>query len=278
MPSFDTPEPISVTLEFDIGTARITASKRTDAIVEVLPSNGADDADVRAAQQTEVTCSGGRLLVKGPKKHSPFGKSGSVDVSIELPTDSDVHGTSPMADFTCEGRLGECRLKTSAGGIRVGEAATVRVQTDHGDVRVDRVTGDAEVTGSGRIVIGEIGGAATVDNLNGETVIGEVTGELRANSTDGQISVGVAHAGVDATSAHGGIRIGEAVRGLITLQTAVGDLEVGVRESTAARFEADTQLGSVHHALEQVEGPEAFDEIVEIRARTATGDIVIRRP
>ncbi|MEZ0071529.1 hypothetical protein ABH927_000861 [Planotetraspora sp. GP83] len=30
-------------------------------------------------------------------------------MTVELPAGSDVQGTSPMADFTCEGRLRDCR-------------------------------------------------------------------------------------------------------------------------------------------------------------------------
>ncbi|HWM38961.1 MAG TPA: DUF4097 family beta strand repeat-containing protein [Streptomyces sp.] len=277
MPEFDTPEPIAVTLEFDIGTARITAGKRTSTSVEVLPGNGAEDADVRAAQQTEVTCAGGKLTVKGPKKRSLFGKSGPLDVSIELPAGSDVQGTSPMADFTCEGPLGDCRLKTSLGDIQVDEAKTVYLKTGYGDIRLNRAAGDAEIIGAGRISVGEIAGTASAKNGNGETTIGEVTGNLRANSSNGRISVGVAHAGVDAKSANGGIRIGEVARGRIALQAAAGDLEVGIRDSTAAWLDVDTRLGGVRNSLDASESPDPSEETVEVRARTGIGDIVIHR-
>jgi putative adhesin len=277
MPSFDTPEPISVTLEFYIGSARITASKRTDTVVEVLPANGADDADVRAAQQTRVTYAGGALLVKGPKKSSLFGKSGAIDVTIELPSGSDVQGTSPMADFSCEGRLGDCRFKTSLGDIQLDEAGAVYLKTSHGDVRLERATGDVEIIGAGRIDVGAIAGAATVKNGNGETSIGEVTGELRANSSNGRIAVGIAHAGVDAKSANGAIRVGEVARGKVVLQGAAGDLEIGIREATAAWLEVNTKIGSVRNSLGPAEGPEASEETVEVRATTGIGDIVIRR-
>lgn len=277
MPTFDTPEPISVILEFDIGSARIVAGKRTDTVVEVLPRDGADDADVRAAQQTKVTYSGGKLLVKGPRKRSLFGKSGALDVSIELPAGSDVQGTTPMADFTCEGRLGECRFKTSVGDIQIDEAGTVHLKTDHGDIRVNRAAGDAEVTGSGRVDVDRIGGKSTFKNTNGETTIGEVTGDLRANSSNGRISVGIAHAGVEAKSANGGIRIGEVARGQVVLQTAIGDLEVGIRESTAAWLDVNTRIGIVRNSLGPSDGPATSDETVEVRARTSVGDIVIHR-
>ena len=67
MPTFDTPEPISVTVEFGVGDLRIVASDRTDTMVEVRPSDPAKKADVTAAEQTRVEYAGGRLLIKAPK-------------------------------------------------------------------------------------------------------------------------------------------------------------------------------------------------------------------
>ncbi|TJZ54404.1 hypothetical protein FCH28_14815 [Streptomyces piniterrae] len=277
MPVFDTPEPIVATLEFDCGSARIIASKRTDTVVEVLPSNDADEADVRAAEQTKVTCSGGKLLVKGPKKRSLFGRSGSIEVTVQLPVDSDVLGTTPMADFVCEGRLGECRLKTSLGAIQVEEAAAVNLRTSHGAISVDRVRGDAELVGAGRIDVGEIAGAAIVKNGNGETVIGEITGDLKANSSNGAIAVDIAHASVEAKSANGAVKIGDVARGQITLQAAAGDLEVGIRKSTAAWLDVHTRVGRVHNTLGESDGPGDAANKVEVRANTGVGNITIRR-
>lgn len=277
MPVFDTPEPICAIVEFDIGSVRITASERTDTVVEVLPAAGAEEADVRAAQQTTVTCADGVLRVRGPRKRSLFGRPGSLDVTIELPAGSRVEGNAPMADFRCSGPLGDCRLRTSLGDIRVDDAAAARLRTGHGDIRLDRARGDAEVTGAGRVDLGAIRGAATVRNAGGETAIGEVGGELRATSSHGRVSVGVAHAGVDARSARGGIRVGEVARGRISLQSGVGDLEIGIRESTAAWLQVHTRFGSVRNSLGPAEGPRPGEETAEVRAETGVGDIVIRR-
>ncbi|MYS87569.1 DUF4097 family beta strand repeat-containing protein [Embleya scabrispora] len=277
MPRFDTPKPISATLEFDIGSVRISASDRTDTVVEVVPGNSADEIDVRAAQQTTVTCSGGRLLINGPKKRSLFGKNGSVEISVELPAGSDVRAATPMADFTCSGPLGDCRLKTSVGTIRMDEARALYARTDHGDIRVARTTGDAEIIAAGRIEIGTVTGAATIRNTNGETTVGEVGGDLRANSSNGRITVGVAHADVDAKCAHGAIRIDEVARGQVHLHTGVGDLEVGIRKATAAWLDVQTRMGSVRNSLGATESPEESEESVEVRARTSFGHILIRR-
>ncbi|MEU6882218.1 DUF4097 family beta strand repeat-containing protein [Streptomyces sp. NPDC046712] len=276
MPSFETPEPITAIIEFEVGNVRITASKRTDTVVEVLPSNGAEEVDVRVVQQTKVTYANGVLTVKGPKKRSPFGKYGSIDVTVELPAGSHLQGASSMGDYTCEGPLGECRVRTF-GDIRLDEAGVTNLRTSTGDIHVGRAVGDAEIYGMGRVEIGEIVGGATVKNGNGDTAIGEITGHLKANSSNGRITVGVAHASVEAKSANGAIRIGEVARGVMQLQTAAGDVEVGIRESTAAWLDVNSRVGTVRNSLGASASPDTSEETVEIHARTGGGDIVIRR-
>ena len=88
MPTFDTPEPVSAVLELVVGDVRITASDRDDTAVEIRPSDESHEPDVRAAEQTRVEYSAGQLLVKAPRQRSLslFGKPGSIDVTIGLPT------------------------------------------------------------------------------------------------------------------------------------------------------------------------------------------------
>ncbi|MCB5179771.1 DUF4097 family beta strand repeat-containing protein [Streptomyces antimicrobicus] len=277
MPSYDTPAPITAVLEFDIADVRVRASERRDTVVEVLPSNGTEEADVRAAQQTKVTYANGTLTVKGPKKRSLFGRTGSIDVTLELPAGSHLRSTSPMGDHVCEGPLGDCHVKTSLGDIRLDEAGVVTLRTEHGDIRIGRATGDAEIIGAGRIDVAEIAGAATVKNGNGETTIGAVTGDLKVNNANGHITVGVAHGSVEARSANGAIRLHDVARGVVQLQAAAGDLEIGIRRSSAAWLDVNSKLGTVRNALGAADGPGGAEETVEIHARTSIGDIVIRR-
>ncbi|EPH40008.1 DUF4097 family beta strand repeat-containing protein [Streptomyces aurantiacus] len=279
MPTFDTPEPLSAIVEFEYGTARVIAGKRLDTVVSVLPTDGRRDADVKAAEEIQVTCDNGRLEIKGSKKRSLFGKSGSVELTIELPAGSDVRGTAPAGVFSAEGRLGDCRFESSAGDIHVAEVGAAFLKTEHGDVRLERATGDVEVDAVGRVDLRTVAGAATVKNLSGDTTIGEVTGELRARSYSGSISVGVAHAGVDAKTESGTIQISEVARGEVTLTTAAGGIEVGVRQSSAAWLEVNSQAGTVYNQMGSTDaaapGPGA--ETVKVTARTSVGDIKIRR-
>jgi DUF4097 and DUF4098 domain-containing protein YvlB len=280
MPNYETPEPISLTLELGVGDVRITASDRTDTVVEVRPSDEADESDVKAAQQVRVDYADGRLRVTGPKARIfDFSrKTRSVDVSIELPSGSQVSADMQVGDVRCAGRIGECRLKTSAGNVWLERTGPLRLDTSAGHITADGITGNAEIsTGSGKVRIGEVEGTALVKNSNGDTTIDAVSGDVRVRAANGDIRVGRAGAGVDAKTSNGSIHLGEVVRGSVVLGTAMGDLDIGIAQGTAARMEVNTAFGHVRNLMETASRPEETDETVEVRGRTSYGDITIHR-
>lgn len=280
MPNFKTPEPISVTFELGVGTVRITASDRTDTTVDVRPSNESDESDVQAAQRVRVDYANGALQITGPKgRVFDFSrKTRSVEVSIDLPSGSQVSGEMQVGDLSGTGRLGECRFKTSAGNVGLERTGPLRVNTAAGHVTAADVAGNAEIhTGSGKVHIGEIDGSVMVKNSNGDTTIAAATGDVRVRSANGDISVDRAGADVEAKTSNGSIRLGEVARGSVELGSAMGDLEIGIAEGTAAWLEVNTGFGQVRNLLDNATGPEASDETVEVRAHTSFGGITIRR-
>ena len=280
MPTFDTPGPISAVVELPVGDVRITASDRGDTAVEIRPSDESHEPDVRAAEQTRVEYSAGRLLVKAPRQRSLglFGKPGSVDVTIGLPAGSRVYGEASVAAFHCAGRLGECRVKTAAGDIQLERTGALDLNTGAGAISVDRVAGSAEVsTGSGRVRLREIDGTAVIKNSNGDTWVGEIAGDLRVNSANGSISVDRADADVNASTANGDVRVGGVRRGSASLKTSFGEIEVGIQAGAAARLDVHTAFGRIHNRMDASDGPGPSDDTVEVRARTSYGDIMIHR-
>jgi DUF4097 and DUF4098 domain-containing protein YvlB len=281
MPSFETPEPISVTVDLGVvGEMLITASDRADTVVEVRPSDESDESDVKAAQQVQVDYADGVLRIKGPKARAfDFSrKTRSVDVSVELPSGSRVSAEIQMGDFRCAGRLGESRFKTSAGDIRLERTGPLRLHSGAGHVTVDGVAGNAEIsTGTGRVRVGEVDGTAVVKSSNGDIVIDAVAGDVRMRTANGEISIDRAGAGVDAKTANGGIRLGEVARGSATLDTAMGNLEIGIAEGTAAWLEVNTGFGRVRNLLDNTTRPAESAATVEVRGHTSYGDISIRR-
>jgi hypothetical protein len=282
MPEFETPQPIAVTVEVFLGQVEIIASDRADAVVEVRPSNATKKEDVRAAQETEVDFAAGHLTVKGPGGwkmytlprawHTP-----SIDVTIEVPTGSRVHGAGHLCRFLVTGELGQCELKNSLGDLHLEKVGSLELRTSSGSITVDEVVSRANVTtGNGTVRIGEINGSAVVKNSNGDTTIREVAGDLQVNTANGNITVERPRGSVTAKAASGSIRIFDASSGAMRLETAAGQLDVGIHPGVAAYLDLSAKYGTLQNQLETADGPEQSEETVHVYARSSYGNIVIR--
>ncbi|MGV9251619.1 DUF4097 family beta strand repeat-containing protein [Streptomyces sp. NPDC003697] len=279
MPAFDTPEPISASVRVEAGSIQFTAGDRLDTVVEVRPRDPKKEQDVRAADQTEVTCASGVLTVRTPKPALlGLGRTGTVDVTVELPTGSHVDMTGAWAQVFGEGRLGEVRVKTSAGDVRLDTTGPLKLTASHGSITVDRVEGGAEITtSSGSLRVGFVAGPAVLKNSHGTTTVGAATGELRVSGANGDIDIARAEESVTATTAHGTLRVGEVARGTVQLETSYGAIDVGVREGTAAWLDVSSGSGQVRNALTASGAPEESEDTVKVRARTRYGNIDVRR-
>ncbi|MFC3492929.1 DUF4097 family beta strand repeat-containing protein [Glycomyces rhizosphaerae] len=274
MQTFTTPAPITAAVDIILGDIHFTAADRTDTVVEVHPIDPTRQLDVEAAEKVNVEFEAGKLRVWHPKLRTAFArKFGSVRVSVALPTGSNVQGDTADGEYTVRGEVGSCRLKNAIGDIKVAQAADVRLKTTGGRVAVERVHGKAEVSGSGDVKVGRVGGEATVKNIGGNTWIGEVDGDLHVNAANGPITIDTAHAAVEAKTSIGDIRIGVIGAGPVELDTAIGKLEVGVPQGTAVELDAKSAMGRVHDNVEVTGVPE---RTVKVRARTSGGNITVK--
>lgn len=262
MTSFETPEPITVNVTIGVGDLRIVASDRADTLVHVQPSDPANPDDVKTAERTTVAYTNGVLEIRAPKnwkRYSFRGGAESIDVLIELPTNSRVNAEAVLAALRCSGTLGECRCKTG------------------NDISLERVEGLVDLkTSTGAIRVDAIGTTAHVKNGNGDTWIGEVAGDLQVKSANGAIRIDRAGASAMAKTANGDIHFAEVAEGTIVAETACGKVDIAVRPGRAAWLDLHTGFGHVHNLLEAGERPEPSEKTVTIRARSSFGDITIR--
>lgn len=284
--NFNTPSPIAVTLDLYVADVHIVASDRTDTIVEVRPSDPGKPADVKAAENTRVEYDDATralsVITRKPRnRFVNFSKHPeSIDVVIQLPTDSDVRGEAGVGDYRTEGVLGAVALKTDFGAIRIGETGTLNIRTGLGEITVDGASGSAEVhSGSGEIRIGAVDGTADVSTGNGTIRIGVVTGPANVKVSNGALSVDRALSDITASSSNGEVRIGEVVRGKVNATSKNGRVDVGVREGSAAWLELNTAVGRVYNELASSDAPAAGEPVdkVEVHASTTLGDVVVRR-
>jgi DUF4097 and DUF4098 domain-containing protein YvlB len=284
--NFNTPSPIAVVLDLYVADVRIVAADRADTIVEVLPTDPGKASDVKAADNTRVEYDDATrtLSVVTRKPRNRFvnfsKRPESIDVVIQLPTDSDVRGEAGLGDYRTEGLLGAVVLKTDLGAVRIAETGALNVRTGFGEITVEGTSGPAEVhSGSGEIRIGAVDGAANISTSNGTARIGVVTGAATVKVSNGALSVDRALSDITASNSNGEVRIGEVVRGKVSATTKNGRVDVGVRDGSAAWLDLNTGAGRVYNDLASTEAPDAAEPVdkVEVHAGTKLGDIVIRR-
>jgi Toastrack DUF4097 len=280
MSKFETPQPITASIEPGNGYVTIIAGDRVDTVVDIRPTNPENESDTDAAERTTVDFAGNTLTIRGPKLN-PFSwsnKTRSIDVTIEVPTGSHIHGKSRMGDLTTTGRLGDVSYKTGLGHVQFDEAATVSVTTATGNVLGNRITGNATITtASGRLHVGELADRGVLNNSNGITVVGAARGPVKVRSANGDITVEEAANDVEAKTANGAVRVFDVVRGSLTLETAMGEIEVGVHEGSAAWLDVKTKFGLVRNEMSASGAPADRADKVEIHANTAFGDVTVRR-
>jgi DUF4097 and DUF4098 domain-containing protein YvlB len=285
--TFSTPSPIAVTLDLYVADVRFAVSDRTDTSVEVRPSDPGKAADIAAAESTRVEYDDASrtLSIVSRKPRNRFvnfssKRPESIDVVIELPTDSDVRGEAGIGDFQADGALGTVVLKTDLGTVRLAETGPLNVRSGLGEITIEGVSGSAEVRGgSSDILIGAVDGPADVSTSNGKVRVGVVTGPASVKAANGTVSVDRALSDITAVSSNGEVRVGEVARGKVSATSKNGAVEVGIREGSAAWLELNTALGRVYNELASADAPEAGESVdrVEVHASTKLGNITVRR-
>jgi DUF4097 and DUF4098 domain-containing protein YvlB len=213
MQKFDTTAPITAVLDIPAGRVQFIAADRSDTTVEVRPADASKSRDVKVAEQTTVEYADGVLRIVASAKNQILGNSGSIEVTVQLPTGSQVEAKAASAEFRAVGRFGDIAFEGAQGEIKVDEAASVRFSTKAGNVSVGRLNGSGEIT-----------------TMQGDLKIDEaVSGTVVLTTQAGSISVGSASsAALDAGTTVGRVQNSLKNRGEIDLTikatTTTGDI------------------------------------------------------
>jgi DUF4097 and DUF4098 domain-containing protein YvlB len=279
MPTFPAPQPVLVTVDVPFAQLHVVASERDDVVVTVLPTDPSRSGSVRAAEEVRVERSGDGVAVTYPGSWKqwvlPFA-SGTADITVELPTGSEVRGKT--GSVQAEGSLRVVELTASAGDARLDDVERLALSVGAGSVHVGRAaTADLKV-GAGSVRVEEVTGDTTIKASNGTTSVGLVTGSLTVQGAHGDIAVSRVRGTVTERSAHSSIRVDALEAGTVSLTTSFGSVDVGVPEGTTAYLDLATEHGTVRDQLTPTEGPVADEATAEIHASTGYGDVVVRRP
>lgn len=268
--TFETPEPVELTVQLGGGSVTTEATD-TDTTTVTVEGPRADDFIVEHV--------GRRVLVSAPRGRGLFAGRDDHDVHVTLPAGSDLIAKVGSADVRAEGEYGALRVQSGSGDVEVD---TVRgnavLDSGSGDLAVDRIGAQARIkTGSGGVEIGAVAGDAVISTGSGDVDLGHPGSDVVVKTGSGDTIVR-RHGGGDlqVSTGSGDIRVDHAANGRLRGKTASGDIVVAVPAGVPVWTDATSATGKVRVELPSVGKPEEGQDHLEVRAHTATGDVLFR--
>jgi DUF4097 and DUF4098 domain-containing protein YvlB len=258
-----------VELDIRLASGEIEIDPSLDGRVEIeLIAHDEDSQRLVDEARVELQERPGRagVLIDVPNKKGfgfsiTFGRSG-VSCRVRCPEDSGLAVRSKSADLLVRGTIGG-----------------LNVQTASGDSEVERVSGGVSVkSASSDFSARFIGGGTSIQSASGDVQIAEARGPVSVQSASGDVTIGEAYDNVSVNTVSGDQEHSAVMAGVVAAQAVSGDVSIGVRRGSKAYLDCQTVSGDTHSDLDvSSEAPAGDGPLVEIRARTVSGDIQIHR-
>ena len=262
--TFDVTGPLRLEIELAAGDIEIDPTLEGKAEVELIAH---DEESQRLVDAARVELQGDRLVVDVPQKRGGFSLAivfgrGGIDCRVRCPEGTDVTAKTKSADVRATGTVGALTVTTASG-----------------DTSADRVRGAANVkSASGDVAITVAESSLDVRSASGDIAVEAVRGKVSVNTASGDVTIGEADADVDVNTVSGDQQHRAVRQGRVTAQAVSGDVEIGVRRGSKAYLDCSTISGDTASELDSLDAAPAADELlVEIKAKTVSGDIRITR-
>jgi hypothetical protein len=248
--TFSTPGPVTLDVKIPAGDVDVETGDAAETTVE-LEVHGRNGDQAERDTRIELRRRGeGYEVVVDAERNSGIGlflgRSGDYRVRITAPHDASFRAQVASADIRGRGRYTDVDVKAASGDIELEQVT--------GDASINTASGDIEVE---RVVSGKINSAS------GDVRIDEASG--------GSLSL---------NTASGDLELRSAVSGELKVNSASGDVEVGIAKGSRLWVDAQSLSGDTSSELDLESGaPIEGDEgpLVELKARTMSGDITVRR-
>lgn len=278
MHRFETPKPVQLRVSNRAGRVSIEAADVTVSTVELTALH--PEAE-EAIAEAVVEQRGSHLVVELPRGRSGLFRNRNAKVAIDIvvPAGSDLHATMQSSDLHTNGALADVHVKLGSGDTVLDTVSgSARVESGSGDLQLGHCEGDLIATlGSGDVSVDLIRGRVQTRSGSGNVTVRHAGGMVTAGSGSGDIVVRTSEAGLSAKTGSGDVRVTDAQAGEVRATTASGDVDVTIAHGTAVWLDLNTLSGSVRNELDAVTGPDESDRKLQLRVKTASGDISVAR-
>ena len=125
---------------------------------------------------------------------------------------------------------------------------------------------------------GAVDGALTVNTASGDVEIRRIEGEGKVRAASGDISIDEADSSLKVQTASGDVEVDSVREGEVSLPTASGDIELGIKQGSKLWIDAKSMSGETSSELELGDAPiDGEGPLVEVRATAMSGDIRVKR-
>jgi hypothetical protein len=203
----------------------------------------------------------------------PAWSSATVNYTIEVPANTEIHGLSGSGNLNVRGIQGPANLLTGSGDILASQiAGDVQVLTGSGEIKLSNIEGQVQATaGSGDITLIAVHGEIRVHTGSGTIQIAQPGETAVAGTGSGNVTVTGASADLRLRTGSGNITVDGNPGGsnYWDLRAASGNVVLHVPSGASFRLYARTTSGDINAAIPIVmEGTTAKHEL---RARIGDG-------
>jgi len=257
--TFHTPGPLLLNLGVPAGRIDLETVDGEETVVEL---DAADEVEEEARIELRPRRDGHEVIVEIERRGGFLRRQGEVRLRVTAPPGAEVEVSTASADV--EGR---------------GVFGRVEVESASGDVAFDQVESDAEIqSASGDVRVARVQGSVAVNTASGDIELEYVDGPGKIRSASGDVAVGEAGSSLKVQTASGDQEIRTVSEGEVTLQSASGDISIGIKQGSKLWIDARSMSGETSSELEVGDAPPNGEgPFVEVRATAMSGDIRVRR-
>lgn len=276
MSTFDTPAPVTLSVELDAGEVVIDATTTASTDIELLPSRPGDRDALDLIARATVERSGDKVVVHVPGQHG-WGRSRTPEILItaRMPVGSTLTARLRSADLRVTGELENVRVDSASGDVRLDDVSgTAVLATASGDIRLATIGGNLRVkTASGDVEVETCCADCSIQTASGDIHVGAVEGDLDVKTASGDVGVRTADASVRARTASGDVELGQVRTGKVEVEAVSGDAHIAVERNTSVWLDVSSLSGSVDSTLESADSAGEDAKTLELRVRTVSGGI-----
>jgi len=282
--TFETPAPVRLYVENEVGLVAITATETGTTVVSLeAETPGAQELVDKAVVECRPTGKSHIVAVRVKRLHGMrFIRRNAVAVRVEVPVGSDVKALTGSAGIDITGPITTADLSSASGDITADDVIDdVVVKTASGDVTLGAVGGELRAhSASGDVRCSSVAGSAVFATASGDLEVGAAGDRVEVKATSGNVRLGEVSHGARIVNVSGDVRILALGEGALHVRSVSGDVSVGVVRGVALHVDVETLSGTVRSDFSLDDAPSrgsAGTRLVDLSVRSVSGNVEVER-